>query len=71
MKTDTAHKLHSCSSAWCTVCRLKQQHCTICQARDRELPTDCPGREMTKPELDAIYHRDLDYVTGRWVDGLL
>lgn len=67
----TDHIQHQCNKEWCTVCRNRLQHCTVCGARDREQSTECPGREMSETEKNAVYHQVLDFEGGEWVDGLL
>lgn len=65
------HNLHQCSKEWCSVCRNRQKHCMTCDARDKDQPTECPGRPMTLGEMEAVYHGELDFKDGEWVDGLL
>lgn len=67
----TEHRQHQCDKEWCTVCRNKQKHCTVCGTRDKEQPTDCPGYQLSEAKKDAVYHGDLDFKGGEWVDGLL
>lgn len=67
----TDHIQHQCGKEWCTVCRNRLQHCTVCGARDQEQPTDCPGRPMTQEELGLVYAGDLDFKDDDWVDGLV
>ncbi len=41
--------------------------CTVCNAAEGELPTDCPGRFMTPGERQAVLEDEADFIDGRWV----
>lgn len=61
------HVIHNCSSAeTCPICK-GAVYCTVCQGRDGDLSTDCPGRELTVAERNAIFDGDLDFKAGAWV----
>ena len=40
--------------------------CKICTAAEGEMPTECPGREMSSVEKDAVFGGWADYENGRW-----
>lgn len=41
-------------------------HCKVCNGGEGSLPTECPGRQMTATEADAVYAGQLDFVGGTW-----
>lgn len=40
--------------------------CSVCGAWEGEIPTDCPGEEMTDDQREAVLHGRLDYI---WREG--
>ncbi len=40
--------------------------CIICGGYGMTLPTECPNRDLTIAESDAIREGKLDYYNGRW-----
>lgn len=59
-------KHNNCIKLHCNICDGGLLLCTICNAAERELPTDCPGRAMTKDELEAVGDGKIDYKDDRW-----
>lgn len=49
----------------CYVCELFT--CTVCGASEGELPTDCPGYELSAGVKENIFKGPLDFVKGHWV----
>ena len=43
------------------------ESCTICRGAEGSLPTECPGRKMSRAEDQRVYTGVLDFVGGRWV----
>lgn len=50
----------------CPVCDGGLSVCLVCGAAEGELPRECPGRTMTREELDGVLDGRLDYVDGTW-----
>ena len=55
-----------CEKHFCLFCKGGLGLCTVCNGFEGELPTECPGREMTKTEKDAIYTQGHDFRDGEW-----
>ncbi len=43
--------------------------CRVCKSAEGEIPTHCPGREMTPAEKQDVYDGRLNYVGDEWVLG--
>lgn len=41
-------------------------HCKICHGGEGSLPRECPGREMTAEEQDAVYAGNLEFFQDKW-----
>lgn len=41
--------------------------CTVCNGAEGSLPKECPGRQMTTEEADAVYAGKLGYINHAWV----
>ena len=65
------HQIHKCPDPWCWECCVGVRYCEVCQGGQISLPTDCPGRELTDDELDAVLRGTRDYVAGQWVDTIV
>lgn len=66
----TKHKFYKCGGdcdTHCNFCDGGLAYCTVCCGAEGDLPTDCPGRELTTDEGVKIYNSELDYVDGQWV----
>lgn len=35
--------------------------CLVCRSYEGEMPTDCPGREMTDRERELVLNGEIDY----------
>ena len=43
--------------------------CTVCNAGEGELTTECCGRRMTEEERNRVYKiGDLDFINGEWIN---
>lgn len=40
--------------------------CAICWGFEGSLPSECPGRRMTRGEAQRVYAGALDFRAGRW-----
>lgn len=40
--------------------------CAVCGGAEAELPTECPGVQMTLEEKEAVQGRQLDFRDGSW-----
>lgn len=56
-----------CRTGYCPWNDGGLRYCTVCDGLEGSLPTDCPGRKMTKAEADAVYADDLDFEDGEWM----
>lgn len=50
----------------CQFCVGGLSACTVCGGFEGTLTRQCPGREMTEQELDAVYSQDLEFINNRW-----
>ena len=49
--------------------RSGRSYCSVCNGVDgSSLATDCPGRPLTKAQVDGLYRGSLDYRDGEWVN---
>ncbi len=62
-----SHKFCKCGSDDCYPCRHELQYCLVCRGGESEIPTDCPGMEMTEDKRDLVRERKADFRKGRWV----
>lgn len=63
------HDLYKCKCKGerpCMFCDGGLASCTVCGGGEASLPTDCPGRKMTREEADAVMDGGLDFVGGKW-----
>jgi hypothetical protein len=56
----------NCQKPYCGICEGGLIICTVCGGAEGSLPTECPGRQMTEQEADAVYAGRLDFVHGAW-----
>jgi len=49
----------------CFACTLSW--CRVCGGAEGSLSSECPGRQLTQKEADAIYAKTLDYINGTWI----
>lgn len=40
--------------------------CSVCGCRETDLPTECPGYELSVGVKTRIYSGDIDFVDGAW-----
>lgn len=59
-----------CDNPYCPVCVGGIGWCRVCGAYEGGLTTECPGRQTTAAETDAVYHGRIDFRGGAWVDGV-
>lgn len=52
----------------CKTCRGDLAYCKVCLAAECELPTDCPGRVMSRLECEDVCRGNLDFRNGAWLD---
>lgn len=55
-------------SGRCMVCDGGLAICKVCGGAEGGLTTECPGRQMSTDEMDAIGRGELDYKGGEWVE---
>lgn len=41
--------------------------CKVCKGTLKDLPTECPGREMSKDEIESFRKGLIDYIMGQWI----
>lgn len=58
----------NCTCGTCYTCRHELFTCSVCGASEGELPTDCPGVQMTTDQKEAIFQGDLNYKDGEWIE---
>ncbi len=52
----------------CPFCNGELFKCTVCNAIEGELTTDCPGRSLTEIESQLIYNLGvLDFIGKNWI----
>ena len=64
------HVFHKCNEDRCFVCEGGLGWCTVCGGAEAELPTECPGRNLTESERASISRGDSNFKNGAW-EGLL
>lgn len=60
------HDYHSLSCD-CAICSVGQEACLVCGAIEDELPTECPGYQMSEYQLQDVASGAADFKGGRWV----
>ncbi len=55
-----------CAEGHCLFCIGTPGFCIVCKGSEGEIPTECPGRPMTRDQADAVRTGELDYRDGRW-----
>lgn len=71
----SGHKFAKCDDEQCEgclICEYAIRFCRVCGGSHStmgsdSLPTNCPGKPMTKAELHAIHYRQIDYINGSWI----
>jgi hypothetical protein len=53
----------------CQFCDGGIFECTVCWAVEGQLPTDCPGFELTADQKEDIWEGKVDFKDGKWVLG--
>lgn len=63
------HNKQECAKSCdgCHICRGGLFSCTVCHGAEGTLPTDCPGRAMTKEEQDSVMSGRIDFRGDAWV----
>lgn len=51
----------------CQICDGGLSCCTVCKGAEASLPTECPGRVMTKDERAAINAGLIDFRHNKWI----
>lgn len=52
----------------CYVCSVELSLCIACGGAEGSLPTSCPGKQMTREQLDDVYAGKTDFRNGKWID---
>ena len=55
-----------CEKTHCHICDGGLAHCTICNAAEGELTSDCPGAPVDAATRERVYDGEIDYVAGAW-----
>jgi hypothetical protein len=58
----------TCHRVGCMFCDGGLFRCTICDSFEGATTTQCPGRKMSKDEIDRVYAGVLDFREGEWVN---
>jgi hypothetical protein len=60
------HRLHKCSDLDCTICAGGLSLCEVCGGGESELPTHCPGEQLTEGQRRGISTGEMDFLRERW-----
>jgi hypothetical protein len=67
-----AHTTYVCPGnhdhSHCMFCDGGLFACSVCSSFEGATTTECPGRDMTPEERDAVYAGDLDFINGQWAN---
>lgn len=66
MTDHTPYRCVKCTMTHCPFCEGGLVACTVCNAGEGSLPTECPGTRIPPKEQDAIQAGALDFRNGRW-----
>lgn len=58
-----------CGRTGCQFCDGGLGHCTVCKGFEGTLTTDCTGKKLSEPTLDAVWKGYIDFVNGKWITG--
>lgn len=62
------HSYHRCWHANCAICVGGFAYCTVCGGAEASLPSECPGRKMTREEHERVYNGELNFADGKWIE---
>lgn len=60
-----------CGQVDCQFCGGGLGACTVCRGFEGTLTTDCVGKRLQEPTLNAVWKGYIDFIDGRWVSGRL
>lgn len=67
MTDHTPYKCVKCTMTHCPFCDGGLVACTVCNAAEAELPSQCPGAPIEEKKRATIAAGKLDFNDGRWV----
>lgn len=59
----------NCHQTGCNFCEGGLWACDVCGGLEGSMPTQCPGKQMTGDQRDAVYRGQLDYRDHGWAEG--
>ena len=66
MTQHTPYRCVNCTKTHCPFCDGGLVACTVCNAGEGSLPTECHGTRIPGKDQDAIQAGALDFSNGRW-----